>query len=76
MELWHSSSYNTSIRMSPFMALYGREAPSLPSYTSGMPHLAAVDSDLSRHQQILHLVQVNMEKAQVHMKRAAEGRQT
>lgn len=51
-ELWYNSSHQSAIGMSPFKALYGREAPLLPHYIQGSSTLEAVDRDLENREQI------------------------
>lgn len=49
---WAEFSYNTawhsSIQMSHFQAMYGREPPTILSYTEGTSKMAAIDGSLTR----------------------------
>jgi hypothetical protein len=63
-EFWYNTSYQSSIRMTPFEALYGRSPPSVTSYISGSAQIAAVDDTLTRRMQLSHLLKENLRKAQ------------
>lgn len=48
-ELWHNSTYNISIGMSPFLALYGKEASSFTKIQRGKsPNLQAKEELIKR----------------------------
>lgn len=56
VELWHNSTFNISIGMSPFLALYGQEAPILPSLSLVSSSVEAVSMDLQRRAHILDII--------------------
>lgn len=58
--------------MSPFRALYGREAPSLPAFGDISSPVQAVTSDLQNRTSIIAIVKTNMKKSQEYMKEMAD----
>jgi len=71
-ELWYNTSHHSSLGMSPFQVLYGREPPKLPLYTSEDSTLDAVSADLQQRNEILMQVRENLERAQIRMKNKAD----
>ncbi|XP_073021562.1 uncharacterized protein [Primulina eburnea] len=73
---WAEYSYNTalhsSIGMSPFKALYGREPPSIPSYLRGSSDNDSLDSTLSTRDAILRTLKECLHRAQNRMKIQAD----
>lgn len=67
-EFCYNSSYQQSIRMSPFELVYGRPPPSLRSYTPGEARLPAVDKALGDRDEFLAEVRDRLEQAQQHYK--------
>jgi len=72
-EFWYNTSYQSSIRMTPFEALYGRSPPSVTSYISGSAQIAAVDDTLTRRMQLSRLLKENLTKGQQRMTSLANG---
>lgn len=58
--------------MTPFMALYGKEASSFTTMVREQSINLEVEEELLWRQEILDLVKINMEKAQVRMKKYAD----
>lgn len=67
-ELWFNSTYNQSIGMSPFHALYGRDPPAMQGYLLGSSKAEAADKELCRRNDIIKLVQKTIKSAQDRMK--------
>lgn len=61
-ELWHNSNYNASTGMTPFMALYGREAPLLPGFSLGKTPVDAVEQDLVQREIIIQNLKKNYKR--------------
>lgn len=75
-ELWHNTTYNASIGMSPFLTLYGCEAPGLPSFGGITSPIEAVSSDLQRRANIVALVNDKMKRSQLYMKEVVDKKRT
>ncbi|CAL1360997.1 unnamed protein product [Linum trigynum] len=52
-ELWYTTTYNRSIQMTPFEALYGCAPPTLVRYQSGSSSVDAVDRWLAVRDEVL-----------------------
>lgn len=59
-EFWYNSSYQSSIRMSPFQAVYGRAPMSVATYIRGSAQIATVDEALTRRMQLSRLLKENL----------------
>lgn len=70
--LWHNSTHNESIGMSPFKALYEKEANNFISKPSEDTSNPAVESELFKRQQIRELLQNNLIRSQDKMKKQAD----
>ncbi|XP_061359324.1 uncharacterized protein LOC133303430 [Gastrolobium bilobum] len=71
-EFWFNTTYNRSIQMTPFRAVYGRDPPSLISFTPGSTTVAAVDTWLLARDAILVELKQNLCQAQQRMKLQAD----
>jgi len=71
-EYWYNTSWHTSIRMTPYEAVYGVPPPRLLAYVPGTTRVETVDEVLKSRQQILALLQHNLQQAQQRMKRYAD----
>lgn len=49
-EFWYKTSFHSSIKMTPFKALYGKEATTIHKYTPGSNQTASIDESLVEHQ--------------------------
>ncbi|WVZ15409.1 hypothetical protein V8G54_012975 [Vigna mungo] len=67
-ELWFNCSYNASIKMSPFKALYGCDPPTIVPFRQETTVVAAVDQLLASHDTILLELKQNLVKAQLRMR--------
>ena len=52
-EFCHNSYYHSSIRMSPFEALFGRKPPTIPAYVLGCTSIQALDEILIERDALL-----------------------
>ncbi|KAH9791984.1 hypothetical protein KPL71_003946 [Citrus sinensis] len=66
-EFSYNSSYHSSIKMSPFQALFGRPPPSIPPYLKGSTSIQALDKALSEQDALLHSLKENLRRAQHRM---------
>lgn len=58
--------------MTPFQALYSREAPSNPLYSTGNSDIDVVDMNLQMRKNNLHSIKLALGKAQSRMKVVAD----
>lgn len=68
-ELWYNSSYHSSIKMSPYEAVYGVKPNLLPGYNSGEANVETVDELLQLREKIHQLLKENLQRAQLRMKK-------
>jgi hypothetical protein len=62
-EYWYNTSWHSSIRMTPYEAVYGVPLPRLLTYVPGTTWVEAVEEELRTRQQILILLQHNLQQA-------------
>ena len=67
-EFCYNSSYQQSLKTSPFQLVYGRSPPSICSYTPGDARLPAVDKAMRDRDEFLAEVRDRLEQAQQHYK--------
>eukprot|EP00253_Pinus_taeda_P026716 PITA_26716 len=67
-EWWYNTSFHTATKMTPFMALYGYEPPSIASYLRENSKVQAVEQHIEHQQQVLQLLKDNLVLAQNRMK--------
>ncbi|MCH99534.1 transposon TF2-1 polyprotein, partial [Trifolium medium] len=67
-EFWYNTSFHTSVGMTPFKALYGREAPTLIRYNAQATDPPAVREELLQKEAILDQLKGNLRRAQQVMK--------
>eukprot|EP00253_Pinus_taeda_P009341 PITA_09341 len=70
-EWWYNTSFHTATKMTPFMALYGYQPPSITSYLSENSKVQAVEHHIEHQQQVLKLLKDNLVLAQNRMKQQA-----
>jgi hypothetical protein len=70
-EWWYNTSFHSSSKMSPFMALYGYPPPSITSSLKVSPRVHAVEDHLVHQQQVLSGLKENLSMAQNRMKQQA-----
>jgi hypothetical protein len=67
-EFCYNSSYQQSLKISPFQIVYGRPPPSIRSYELGDARLPAVDHAMREWDEFLAEVRDRLEQAQQHYK--------
>jgi hypothetical protein len=73
---WAEYHYNTSVHaasgLTPYEVMFGKPAPSIPSYIAGSSSIDACDAVLKTREDILALLRKNLSKAQARMKLAVD----
>ena len=72
VEYWFNINYHTSIKQSPFEALYGYLPPRLIEFVPRLTRVAAVEDFLEHRQQVVGLLEHNLMAAQAWMKQQAD----
>ncbi|GJY92704.1 putative mitochondrial protein [Tanacetum coccineum] len=72
-EYWYNTSYHTSMNMTPFKVLYGRDPPHLIYYASVPSPVFEVDRYLEERDCILKELKEHLLRAQERMKKQAEA---
>lgn len=67
-EFWYNTSHHSSIRMSPFKALYGREPPAMVRYELSLQDEPSLQEMLLNRDKLLDQLKSNMAKSQQFMK--------
>jgi hypothetical protein len=67
-EFCYNSTYQASLKTSPFRVVYGRDPPSVRAYTVGETRLPAVQQQLQDRDEFLAEVRERLEQAQQHYK--------
>lgn len=67
-EFWYNSSFDTSIAMTPFKALYGRDPPMLIRYVPSGHDNTELHQQLIERDILLQQLKLNLQKAQQRMK--------
>ncbi|XP_030939733.1 uncharacterized protein LOC115964592 [Quercus lobata] len=68
VEFWFNTNYHTSIKLTPFEALYGYPPPKVVDYVPGVTRVATINSYLQDRQQLFSLFKQNLNAAQERMK--------
>jgi hypothetical protein len=75
---WAEYSYNTSwhttLKTTPFAAVYGRDPPTLLTYIPGTARVEVVERELMTRDQVLRELRENMKLAQERMKKVYDGK--
>ena len=67
-EFWFNTNFHSSLKLTPFEALYGYPPSKLVDYVPGTTRVAAVDLLLQDRQQLFSLLKTNLAAAQERMK--------
>nr|GEW22164.1 serine--tRNA ligase-like [Tanacetum cinerariifolium] len=57
--------------MTPFKAMYGREATTIHDYTPGSNPTASIDASLAEHQRIINVLKISLDKTRKRMTKQA-----
>jgi hypothetical protein len=68
VEVCYNSAYHSVVKTSPFKIVYGREPPSVRTYTSGEAKLSVVQHQLSERDEFLVETRERLEQAQNYYK--------
>jgi hypothetical protein len=69
VEWWYNMSYDTTTRMTPFQAVYGKNPPSFLSYMPGISKVQVVDQMFTAQEAILRTLKDNLVMSQNRMKK-------
>jgi hypothetical protein len=72
-EYCYNTSYQSTLKTTPFEAVYGRAPPTLLSYQSGISKVAVVDRQLQERDLFLSEIRDRLLHAQQLMKRNFDG---
>lgn len=75
-EWWYNTTYHSTIKMTPFQALYGSPPPTISMYLPGSTAVHAVDVALRDRDSLLRLLKSNMDIAQNRMKQHSDQKRT
>ena len=67
-EFWFNSNFHTSLKLTPFEALYGFPPPTLQSYVRGTTRVATLDALLCQREAVLATLRANLTATQERMK--------
>jgi len=71
-EWWYNTSFHITTKMTPFMALYGYQPPSITSYLRENSKVQAVEHHIEHQQEVLQLLKDNLALAHNRMKQQAD----
>ena len=60
VEWWYNTSFHTTVKMTPFMALYGYHPQSISSSLRDQSKVLAVEENIEHQQQVLQLLKDNL----------------
>ncbi|XP_058784831.1 uncharacterized protein LOC131659692 [Vicia villosa] len=75
-EYWYNTSFHSSIGMTPFRALYGRDPPSISDYVNGSTSETLVEDILQQKQQIFKTLNENLQKSRIQMEKQANTKRS
>ncbi|CAL9021220.1 unnamed protein product [Prunus brigantina] len=76
VEWWYNTTYHSTIKMTPFQAVYGQPPPSVDFYSPGSTVVVAVDLALRERETLLRHLRHNMQVAQERMSFFANHKRT
>jgi hypothetical protein len=71
-EWWYNTSFHTTTKMTPFMALYGYHPPSITSSLKEKSKVQAVEDHIENQQKVLQILKDNLTMAQNRMKQQVD----
>lgn len=75
-EWWYNSTYHSTIKMTPFQAVYGYPPPAISTYLPGSTAVASVDKQLKDRDSLLTSLKSHMQLAQNRMKQHSDRKRT
>lgn len=75
-EWWYNTSHHSAIGMTPYSALYGRQAPSFNYHQAGKSSNACVNEFIQQRTELHKLIKSNLQKAQERMSLYANKHRT
>lgn len=75
-EFWYNTSFHSSIGMTPFKVVYGREPPSVLKLSKWQDVAVDVQDQLRDRDAILDILKFNLQKAQARTKHFADRKRT
>lgn len=72
VEFWYSTTFHSSIAMSPFEALYRKQPPTIPSYLTRSTKIATLDEFLAHRQSLLAELKTQLSSVRHRMKQVAD----
>ncbi|KAA3452986.1 Transposon Ty3-G Gag-Pol polyprotein [Gossypium australe] len=75
-EWWYNTTYHSSIRCTPYAALYGQDPPLHFPYLAGASSVASVDRSLQHREAMCRLLKFHLSRAQDRMKQMADHRRS
>ena len=67
-EWWYNTSYHTSLRTTPFAALYGYAPPQLHAISIPCDASPKIEVTLQQHEHMIKHLQTNLQQTHNHMK--------
>ena len=71
-EWWYNTSFHTTAKITPFMALYGYHPPSITSSLRENLKVQTVEDHIEHQKEVLQLLKDNLNLAQNRMKQQAD----
>ena len=75
-QYWHTTNWHSSIKMTPYQALYGKIPPTISTYIPKTAKLQSVEDALLERDATLQLLKDNLVRAQDRMKKWADLHRT
>ncbi|XP_070037045.1 uncharacterized protein [Nicotiana tomentosiformis] len=75
-EFWYNTAFQTSVGMTPFQALYGREPPTIARYVLGSASDDLIEQYMLWRDEVLGILKFNLSKSQSRMKKDADKGRT
>ena len=76
VEYWFNTNFHTSLKLTPFEAVYGYPPPRLMDYIAGTTKIEGVDAHLRTRQQLTSLLRQNLVAALDRMKLYSDRHRT